>query len=327
MSDSPETIDRSARRRMILRSVIVAFVVISAWIGVLVGWQLLSEEPYNFRSEIDRTMQMISNGQFSELYEESSPRMRKAYSENTFVGRGTEINQTLGTFKEVTGTSDAVIHDRAQGKTGWVRASLRFDKNGKVTKATGSFSWHYDRSCEREGQKKKGCWRLFGYYIELPPGIAAQRTNWSQFERARAEAPAEVVAMVRDILGKLRDGKLREVYDEADPSFRTTVPFEQFEARARVRAREMGTYEHILDITSSGKDEEAHKAWVTAVIEYSKAQTTGTMDFWNTDGTWRMSRFMIAIPEVQIPRRPPPLPGSEPAEGADAIDGGSPPSP
>jgi len=316
MSDSPETNLRGARRRMIVRSVIVAFVVISGWIGVLIGWQLMSEEPYNFSKEIDRTMRMISKVHLSELYEESSPRMRKAYSENTFVERATEINQTLGTFKEVTGTSDAVIHDRAQGKTGWVRASLRFDKNGKVVKATGSFSWHYDPDCQREDQKKKGCWRLFGYYIELPPEIAAERPDWSQFERARSEAPAEVVAMVRDILSKLRDGKLREVYDDADPSFRTTVPFAQFEARAQVRAREMGTYEHILDITSSGKDEEMHKSWVTAVIEYSKAQTTGTMDFWNTDGTWRLSRFMIAIPEVQIPRRPPPPPGSEPDAAA-----------
>lgn len=321
MSDSPEINERGARRRMILRSVIVAFVVISAWIGVLVGWLLLREEPYNFSKEIDRTMRMISSGQSSELYEESSPRMRKAYSENTFVERATEINQTLGNFKEVTGTSDAVIHDRAQGKTGWVRASLRFEKNDKVIKATGSFSWHWDPTCEREDQKKKGCWRLFGYYVELPPKIAATRPDWSQFESAHSEAPAEVVAMVRDILGKLRDGKLREVYDAADPSFRTTVPFEQFEARAKVRAREMGSYEHILDITSSGKDEESHKAWVTAVIEYSKAQTTGTMDFWNTDGTWRLSRFMIAIPEVQIPRRPPPPPGSQ------TEDAGSPPAP
>lgn len=292
---------KRSRRAIIIRSVIVAFVVVFAWIAVLVGFQMLKSEPYNFRKEVVATMEAIRDVNADQLYDSASPRTRRAMTQASFVERAERVNTTLGQFVEVLATNGAVINDKPQGRTGYVRASLKFSRGT----TTGSFSFHWDRTEKR--------WQLFGYYVEIPPELVAA-SEQSEAERARSEAPAEVIALTKQIFVDLRNGKVREVYDAAHPDFKSTVPYDQFEARFEIRQREMGSFVYILDLTKTGKNESDSKAWVTAVLEYSKAQTTGTLDFWNTDGTWRLAKFHVAIPEPQIPRRPapreapPPLP-------------------
>lgn len=285
----------SNRRRIILRSVVVAFVVVFAWIGVLVALQQCSDEPYNFRSEIESSLSAIRDGKAHDLYWESSPRVRKAITEETFVSRATTLNQSLGEFQEVLGTDGAVVNDKPQGRTGYVRATLKFAR----AKTTGSFSWHYDPGENGE----KGRWRLFGYYVEVPEALAID-VKTSARAKARSEAPAEVLAMVDTILADMRDGRINEVYDAAHATFRDTVSRERFLESHLLRQREMGSYVRVLDPTSHGRDSDNKKAWVTAVLEFSRKQTIGTLDFWKEGDAWQLSRFVIQIPEPTIPRRP-----------------------
>lgn len=285
----------SPRRRIVLRSALVAFIVVFGWIGVLVALQLVSEEPYNFRAEIEESLGAIRDGKASELYWQASPRVRKAITEDTFVERATHLNQSLGEFREILGTDQAVINDKPQGKTGWVRVSLQFAR----ARTTASFSWHWDPAAHGG----EGRWRLFGYYVEIPPEMAIDYKK-SARAKARSEAPAEVLAMVDAILSDMRDGKVAEVHAAAHETFRETVSFQQFDTRHKVRQREMGSYVRMLDATSHGRDEDSKKAWVTAVLEYTKTQTIGTLDFWKDGDTWKLSRFVIQIPEPTIPRRP-----------------------
>lgn len=307
--EAPAASPRS-RRRIIIRSVIVAFVVVFAWIGVLVGFQMLKSEPYNFRKEVEVTMFAIRDVRADELYDTASPRTRRAMTQASFIERAERVNTTLGQFQKVLGTDGAVINDKPQGRTGYVRASLEFSRGT----TTGSFSFHWDDEEKR--------WQLFGYYVEIPPDLVAD-SEQTEAARARSEAPAEVIALAKQIFIDLSNHKVREVYDAAHPEFKTTHAFEQFEARFHIRQREMGSFVHILDLTTTGKNESDSKAWVTAVLEYSKAQTTGTLDFWNTDGTWRLRKFHITIPEPQVPRRPAPreAPPPRPTDAGIPADG------
>ena len=53
---------KNRRRRIIIQSVVVALVLTTAWIGVLVGLQMLKSSTYRFRAETENVMVSIRDG-------------------------------------------------------------------------------------------------------------------------------------------------------------------------------------------------------------------------------------------------------------------------
>ena len=286
------------RKRAIIKSVLVAFVVIAAWIGALVWWQSRKGESYSFRKETQAVMEMIRDGKAAELYEQASPHLQNRMIETRFIEKATQVNQTLGSFRRILSTHDQGITDEPTARTGYVEASLEFERAS--TTVTLGFEW--DPAASR--------WRLLSFHYDIPKDLRGQ-VPAPELVKPPREAPSKVVELTREMLEDIRDGKATEVYARAHKDFKKAIDLERFLELIRKREREMGTYKQIIDFTKTGKNDrglEKH-AWVTAVIEYTRATTTGTFDFIDDDGEgWRLSKFKIDIPAPVVPVRP--LPGA-----------------
>lgn len=303
---------KNRRRRIIIQSVIVALVLTTAWIGVLVGLQMLKSSTYHFRAETENVLVSIRDGRAGDVYDDASQRFRDTMTLETFEDLTTRINQKLGPFKKLLATYDPVINKGPQGKTGYVTVSLEFEK----CKTTGSFSY----------QQVDGKWLLLGLDIEIPEVLGAEegagKPNY-EFQQARKEAPAEVLALIEDILNKIEDGKAGEVYDQASEKFKEAVHTKQrFLDLVAAERKQLGHFYRILYITHSWSNREnlQNKANVVCVLEYRKgepgaptepgeaAATTKTearFEFDRTEGgPWRLLKFKVVLPEPVVPRIP-----------------------
>ncbi len=289
------------RKRTIIKSALVAFVVIAAWIGALVWWQSRKGEGYSFRKEIQEVMEMIRDGHHAELYAQASPHLQNRMIEYRFIEKCTLVNNTLGSFRRILSTHDQGMTDEPTARTGFVEASLEFERAS--TTVTLGFEW--DPAASR--------WRLLSFHFDIPKNLRGQ-VPAPELVKPPREAPSEVVELTKKMLEEIRDGKAPEVYARAHGDFKKAIDLDRFLELIRKREREMGPYKQIIDFTKTGKNERGRekKAWVTAVIEYTRATTTGTFDFIDDDedGIWQLSKFKIDIPPPTVPARP--IPGAGP---------------
>src|SRR5690606_22782815 len=98
--------------------------------------------------------------------------------------------------------------------TGRARASLVFDRG----KASSHFSFH----------RVDDTWRLLGFNIDIPDHLRQEAASRSETKAVRIEAPAEVHALVRRVLERVRDGDSGAIYDEAAPTFRQSIARDTF---------------------------------------------------------------------------------------------------
>jgi hypothetical protein len=281
------------RKRAIIKSALVAFIVIGAWIGALIWWQSRKGEGYAFRKETQEVMEMIRDGKGEQLYTDADPQLQGRMIEQRFLEKCTLINQTLGAFKDIKSTHDHGIDDSSSGRTGYVSARLQFER----AETTVSLGFKWDAAADR--------WRLLSFHFDIPEALRGN-VPAPELAKPKREAPSEVVELTRTTLQRLAEGKVADVYAGAHPYFKSAVTLDRFVELVEKRTREMGKFVRIIDFTKTGKNERVanQHAWVTAVIEYTRATTTGSFDFINDDGTWRLSTFKIDIPPPEVPTRP-----------------------
>jgi len=246
---------------------------------------------------------MIRDGKSDALYDDSSPRLQATIIEQRFVERAQQLNQTLGQFKRILATNDHGVTHEARGDTGYVEASLEFDR----AKTTGTFGFDWDAKDRR--------WRLYGFYIDIPKALRGQ-VPAPELVKPKREAPSDVVALVKAMLEDIRYDRAGQVWDRAHPEFQQVISRERFIDLVAKRKREMGNFVKVIDLTKTGRNErekDKKKSWVTAVLEFEHATTTGTFDFRTEEGdptgTWKLSKFKIDIPEPAVPERPASRPG------------------
>lgn len=300
---------RTRRIRIVLQGVIVAFVLVFTWIGVLIGLQLISSKPYRFRAEVTQVMEMIRDGRKTQgdLYDSASPRFQDMIVKPRFLDLCARINQTLGAFKKVESTHDPVVTDGPDGKTGNVTVTLEFrDLQDKKVVATGSFSFHF----------LDGEWRLLGLYIEIPEEI--HDAGWGpELIKARGEASAEVLERITKILQRASDGDGAALYDETSEGFKRSIEKQRFLEILARQKESLGDFVKVVYITHTWQNQEQNRANVVAVLEYDKARnpehphivkTEGRLEFIKEGTTWRILKYKVVLPEPEVPRRPGPSP-------------------
>ena len=102
---------KTRRGRLLLRSVIVGFVVVAAWIAVIVGLQLHGNDIPDFRPTAEHILVEIGKGSaaIGEVYEKASPRFQEMVGKERFIDEMTDLTTTLGAFNEVTSVNDTLV--------------------------------------------------------------------------------------------------------------------------------------------------------------------------------------------------------------------------
>jgi len=245
---------KTRRGRLLVRSAIVGFLLVAAWITIIVGWQVRANDTPDFRPDAERILVQLSQGSADYVYEHSSPRFQEIERKERFVEDMTDMITTVGKFREITAINKTIVTTGPTGKLGRVSLTAAFDKGV----CAGSISFHYD----------DGEWKLIGVGVELPPELkitAAQREQ-------RAEACKEpmnpktcdLYRVADGIFKELRDGHADKVWDAADATFKDHQPRKGFIDIQRQNVQQLGAYRRILDVT------EAKISRTTAKVATSK---------------------------------------------------------
>lgn len=272
---------------MLLRTVIITLVLSFGWVGVLVGLQVLRGTAYNFRSETQRVLELIRDGNAAQVFSEASPRMQRDMIEESFLELASDIRATLGGFREILAIKQIAHISGPGGETGRAKATLVFDRG----KTSGTFSYH------RTG----GAWRLLGFDIDIPESLQADALSRSETRAVRIEAPAEVHALARELLEQVRDGHSAAIYDQAAPTFKQSIAQSAFLELQRQRHQALGRYVRILDTLASWRNQSRTMATVTVVAQYDKAKTSVTMGFIRLGEDWKLSQYKVVMPPPRLP--------------------------
>jgi hypothetical protein len=318
---------QTRRGRLLLRSVIVGFLLVSAWIAVIVAWQVKRNDTPDFRPDAERILVELSKGSpaIEKVYEAASPRFQENVSEERFVDDMTDMNATFGKFHEITAINGTLVTTGPTGPVGRVSLTAAFD-NG-VCK--GSIDFH----------KVDGTWRFFGINVELPAELTITQAQREQ-RVAVCKDPmdprtCELNRLADSILQQLRDGKAGEVWDGGDDIFKQQETRDRFIAIQADRRAQLGAYKRILDITeaklskstarTSGGLEPIDSVTLDLLAEFEKSSGVRTVLGFQRHAAnkpWRLHSIKIVVPmprpENESPNpatdRPPPPPPPAPAD-------------
>ena len=145
--------------RLLLRSMIVGFVLVAAWIVAIVGFQVRTSETKDFRPEAREILDELSAKKFDQLYEQASPRFQEITRKDRFIDDMTDLRATVGAFREIAAVNDTLVTSGPSGKVGRLSLSIAFEK----ATCKSSISFHYSETEET--------WKFLGIGVELPPEL------------------------------------------------------------------------------------------------------------------------------------------------------------
>lgn len=278
-------------RRLVLRSLLFAFVLLFVVGFVLVYLQRTRKNGPSFRKETQAILQKISRGDAESVYDEASPRFQAVVLRTRFFDMVADIDANLGKFKEILAANPGDLTSGPKGRAGRVTVRVAFDKATTVA----NFSFH----------QIDGDWRLLGMSVDVPKELESVVAS-PQARAERVKAPPAVMKIAASLLARSNpvDGKL--VWAEASPAFRESVPLPVFLELLAKRERVLGTYERIVDVIEAGQNPSQSGATLVVVVQYSKMRTTATLSFQQLDESWQLSTYKVIIPVPRIPGTPPP---------------------
>jgi len=278
------------RGRLLVRSVIVGFLLVFAWITVIVGWQLRTTDTPDFRPAAERILVQLSSGPeaIGDVYEHSSPRFQEMVSKERFIDDMTDMAVTVGKFREITAINDTLVTTGPTGHVGRVSLTAAYAKG--VCK--GSISFHRDH----------GEWKLLGVGIELPPELKITQAQREQRVAACKDPDDRKTCDVRDasetILEQLREGKAGEVWDHATDVFKKQEPRAKFEQIQAEHREDLGAYKRILTVTEA-KVIEGTSATYDVLAEFEKSSAVRCVfGFYRASKSapWQLRSFKIVVP-------------------------------
>lgn len=285
-TNTPPSPRRRKRKRRFILPVTITFVLVFGWIGVMVGLQMLSGREGAFRNETMAVLAAIRDGRMAELHREASPLFRERMTVDALTEMAADVDQTLGTFREILTSTIVDEIDGPGGRTRRLATTLAFEH----AKTSGHFSFHW----------VDGRWRLLGFSISLPTALA-QASDQDAAVTARNQAPDRVLDRFREVLESGRDGRAAQIHAEAAPSFRAAIDADRFAKLVKEREHLLGRYVDIASIQRATQNRLRSKAWVTALVRFAKVETTVSMTFLKLDGIWRLSYYKVAIPLPSVP--------------------------
>jgi len=283
---------RTRRGRLLLRSALVGFVLVFAWISVIVALQLRSHDTPDFRPDAESILIEVSKGggALDSVYETASPRFQEMVRKERFVDDMTDMNKTVGKFLELSAINDTIVTNGPTGRTGRVSVTVRFEK----ATCHGSVSFHYDNDD----------WKLLGLGIELPPTLKISQAEREERVQACKDPLAndcDVHVAAEHILAQLRDGKAGEVWDAATPVFQKQELRGAFESIQAEHRAALGAYQRILRVTEA-KVIGGTSAAFDVIAQFEKSEGVRTTFGFTRTGKaapWQLRSYKIVVP---VPR-------------------------
>jgi hypothetical protein len=279
---------RTRRGRLLIRSVVVGFVLVAAWIVVIVGLQLHGNDTTDFRPNAETILVALSRGAIDEVYEQASPRFQEIERKERFSDDMTDLAQTVGKFREITSVNDSLVTTGPTGRVGRVSLTVRYEKaTCKV-----SVSLHDDQDR----------WKFLGLGVELPPELKISQAQ--REERVKAcKDPMDLkhcdVHQAADaILGKLKDGHADQVWDEAGAVFQKQEPKAKFVQLQLEHQVALGAYRRIIAVTEA-KVIGGTSATFDTLTEFEKASGVRAVFAFHRGSKaerWRLRSLKIVLP-------------------------------
>ncbi len=298
---------QTRRGRVLVRSVVVGFAVVAAWIAVIVGWNYSENDLPDFRPAAEHILVEISKGPeaIGNVYEKSSPRFQEMVRKERFVDDYTDMNATLGKFHEVTAINGTLVTTGTTGRVGRVSLTASYDKGI----CRGSISFHYDQ----------GEWKLLGISVEVPPELKISQAQREERVKACADpmdtVKCDVNVVANAILKQLRDDKSGEVWDNATPVFQQQVTRAKFVALQAEHNAALGNYRRIVSVTEA-KVIGGTSATFDVLAEFDRSSAVRVVfAFYRGTKTseWKLRSMKIVLPmpradEEQQQHATPPVP-------------------
>jgi hypothetical protein len=266
LHDLPQ-VARTRRGRLLIRSMIVGFVLVAAWIILIVALQLHGNDTPDFRPNAERILVDLSKGAIDEVYEQASPRFQEMVRKERFSDDMTDLAQTVGKFREITAVNDTLVTTGPTGRIGRVSLTVAYDKGScKV-----SVSLHNDQ----------GRWKLLGIGVELPPELKISQAQ--REERVKAcKDPMDIkhcdVHQAADaILQQLKDGHPDQVWDNATTVFQKQEPKAKFVQLQLEHLLQLGNYRRIIRVTEAKVMIGGTSATFDTLAEFDKASGVRTV--------------------------------------------------
>ena len=277
------------RGRLLIRSAVVGFVLVAAWIVVIVGLQLHGNDTPDFRPYAEQILAELSKGPIDDVYEKSSPRLQEMARKERFIDDMKDLAQTVGPFREITAVNDSLVTGGGPtGRVGRVSLTVKYDK--AICKVAVSLHYDHDR------------WKLLGIGVELPPELTISEAQRESRVKA-CDDPMDLkncsVHQAADaILRQLKDGRASEVWDQATQVFQKTEPKDKFVELQREHLVALGNYRRIITV-SEAKVIGGTDATFDTVAEFDKASGVRTVFGFYRRGErqpWKLSSFKIVLP-------------------------------
>ncbi|MEO7732035.1 MAG: hypothetical protein ABIY55_13755 [Kofleriaceae bacterium] len=279
---------RTRRGRLLIRSMIVGFVLVAAWIVVIVGLQLHGNDTPDFRPNAEKILVDLSKGAVDEVYEQASPRFQEMVRKELFIDDMTDLEQTVGKFREITTISDTLVTNGPSGRIGRVSLTAAYDKAScKV-----SVSLHYDQDR----------WKLLGIGVELPPELNITQAQREERVKACKDAMdlkrCDVHQAADAILLQLEQGKADKVWDDATTVFQKQeqkAKFVQLQVEHQVA---LGNYRRIIAV-SEAKVIGGTSATFDALAEFDKAsgvRVVFALYRRSKSAPWKLRSLKIVLP-------------------------------
>lgn len=288
---------RTRRGRLLIRSMIVGFILVAAWIVVIVGLQLHGNDTPDFRPNAEAILDQLSKGQIDEVYEQASPRFQEMVRKERFADDMTDLNETVGKFKEIASINDTLVTSGPSGKTGRVSLTAAFAKaTCKV-----SVSLHYDQDR----------WKLLGIGVELPNELTITQAQREDRIKACKDAMdikhCDVHQAADAVLGKLREGHAGEVWDAATSVFQKQEKKAKFVQLQAEHQALLGAYRRIIAVSEAKAFNNGTTATFDALAEFDKASGVRTLfGFYRRSraDAWKLRSLKIVLPMPRSSDKP-----------------------
>jgi hypothetical protein len=279
---------RTRRGRLLIRSMIVGFVLVAAWIVMIVALQLHGNDTPDFRPNAERILVGLSKGELDEVYEQASPRFQEMVRKERFSDDMTDMAQTVGKFREITAVNDSLVTTGPTGRTGRVSLTVKYEKaTCKV-----AVSLHYDQ----------GRWKLLGIGIDLPPELKISQAQREDRVKACKDSMdikhCDVHQAADAILRQIRDGRADQVWDGATTVFQKQESKAKFVQLQLEHLLQLGNYRRIIAV-SEAKVIGGTQATFDTLAEFDKASGVRTVfGFYRRSrlDPWKLRSFKIVLP-------------------------------
>jgi len=298
--------------RLLVRSLFVGFVLVAAWISVIVALQLHGNETPDFRPIAEELLVKLSSGgpALDEIYDQASPRFQEMVRKERFVDDMNDLNATVGKFREITAVRDTLVTSGPTGDVGRVSLTVAYAK--ATCKASVSFHYDQDR------------WKMLGIGVELPPGFKITKEQREERVQACKDPMAKTCDLhevANAILEKLRDGHADAVWDDATSVFQKQEDRSRFMQIQAEHAAILGDYRRIIAVTEA-KVIGGTLATYDILTEYARSMgVRAIFGFYRSSKTqpWKLRSFKLVLPmpradEQEIAR---------PAETKAGVEGGT----